>query len=460
MAFTVGAFTIDSPIGTTGDVSPLCYVSMLGVDELVLKLLAAGEDINRIGPGLTCLAAAAFFGHKRTVRLLLDNGADVNAAVQPTTYKGEEYYSPPAIQCAAETGCEDIVKMLLAEGADVNIRSRAPPKSNPGLDCGLDCSIITALEAAVRGSGTVHTRIVQLLLDAGADVRAGGHRASAELLYLPIYRGNLDMMTILLDAGVDPNEHHRVCSPLGWAIKVRKPQHARLLVEHGADLESIDSCFINALYQLRDSEDFLPALEIALDLRPNLNLEKLMFAAANYGQVNAVKFLLRNGITPDVQVEDGIAALHAAAFTPQDDIQIVELLLNAGAHVNINGGLFGSALQAAAISGKAKAVRLLLEHGALPNYAGGTYGTALEIAQKRLEDLERRAYDHHWGGFLKHYGPVGYYDSTPPWLRGFHESVRAAPRVGIDYVPHFDFSSLRNADYQAIIDALRSHGAL
>ena len=156
-----------------------------------------------------------------------------------------------------------------------------------------------------------------------------------------------------------------------------------------------------------------------------------------------------------MQVENGVAA-----FTPEDDIQIVELLLNAGADVNIHGGLFGSALQAAAMSGKAKAVRLLLEHSALPNYARGTYGTALEIAQNRLEDLERRAFNGHWRGLLENYGPIGYYDSTTPGIRSIPKSVRPAHRVGIDFIPHFDFSYLPDADYQAIIDALRSHGAL
>ena len=447
-----GGWTVDP---TIGDVPPLCYVSMLGVDELVLKLLAAGEDINKIGPGLTSLAAAAFFGHEGTLRLLLDNGADVNAAGQPSTFDGEEYYSPSAIACAAETGRENIVKMLLAEGADVNIRTEIPRVRGHGLDF----SFTTALEAAVGESSRKFTRIVQLLLDAGADVRAGGHRPSAKLLYKPMYTGNLDVMTMLLDAGVDPNEHDSVYPPLVWAIRSCEPQYARMFIEHGADLESIDSSLINALYELRDRKEYLPAIEIALDFKPNLNLDKLMFAAAKYGQVNAVKFLLRNGITPDVQVKNGVAALHAAAFMPEDDIQIVELLLNAGADVNIHGGLFGSALQAAAMSGKTKAVRLLLKHGALPNYARGTYGTALEIAEKRLEDLERRAYNHPWRGLLKHYGPVGYYEPITPWIRCFPESVRPAPRIGIDYVPHFDFSYLRNADYQGIIDALRSHGA-
>ena len=69
------------------------------------------------------------------------------------------------------------------------------------------------------------------------------------------------------------------------------------------------------------------------------------------------------------------------------------------------------------------------------------------FAQNRLEDLERRAYNHRWGGVLKNYGPVGYYDSITPDIRSIPKSVGPARRVGIDCVPHFDFSYLRNVDY-------------
>ena len=36
--------------------------------------------------------------------------------------------------------------------------------------------------------------------------------------------------------------------------------------------------------------------------------------------------------------------------------------------------------------------------------------------------------------------------------------VKPADRVGDNYVPHFDFSHLPDADYEAVIDALQSQG--
>lgn len=443
-----GAPIIDVAIGA---IPPLYYVSMLGLDEMVLRLSTSREEANSAGPRLTCLAAAAYFGRTTTVQLLLDRGTEVNAVVQHTRVGCEVYYSPTAISCAAEMGREDIVKMLLAEGADVNICRGQPP----GLPWHPVFYLNTPLEAAVSKSGAVHTRIAQMLLDAGADIHAGGHGTSTKLLCLAIDTGDIDLMTLILDTGVDPNEDEWVEIPLVWAIQECKRNGAKLLVERGANLESRESRLISALYELRETvQQFLRAVEIALEVKPNLNTERLLFAAAKYGQVDAVKLMLRNGAAPDVYDENNVAALHAAAFTPNDDTQILELLLDANANVNIHGGLFGSALQAAAISGKAKCVRILLEHGASPDYAGGSYGTALQIAQKRIEDLERRAYNCNWSGHLTDYGPDGYYDYND--FAAAPRRFKPADRVGDNYVPHFDFSHLPEADYQAVIDALQS----
>ncbi len=435
-----------------GDISPLFHVSVFGLDELVLNLLAAGEDVDGEGLGTTCLAAAAFFGHKTTVRLLLDKGAEVNAVVQHAKYEKGQRYSPAAIHCAAKMGCEDIVNMLIAEGADVNSSTVQPPRHCRG-------EFNTPLEAALLKFNAAHTKIVQVLLDAGADVNLGGHGGSAELLYYPIIHENTHVMSMLLDAGVDPYESDGPDIPLLWAIERHKQQSARLLLERGGNLESIESRLISVLYGLCGGNKFLPALKMTLELRPTLNTEKLLFAAAKYGDVEAVEFMLQNGTAPDYHDENGVAALHVAALTPEYDINIVELLLDANADVNIHGGLFGSALQAAALSGKANTVQVLLEHGASPGYAGGSYGTALEIAQNRLEDLKRTSFPRVWTGDLEDYGPHGYCAWIP---RQEHttRAIKPANWVGNDYVPHFDFSHLPNANYQAIIDALQSRNAL
>lgn len=172
-------------------------------------------------------------------------------------------------------------------------------------------------------------------------------------------------------------------------------QCANLLIERGANLESIDSRLISALCSLSCCKESFPsAVELALKVKPNLSTELLLIAAAKYGHSETVNLLLRYGTAPDVQHENGLAALHAAAFTPGDDYETVDLLLDANANVNIHGGPFGSALQAAALSGKVKADLILLQHGASPDYAGGSYnyGPALHIAQKRLEDTQKETY--------------------------------------------------------------------
>jgi ankyrin repeat protein len=59
---------------------------------------------------------------------------------------------------------------------------------------------------------------------------------------------------------------------------------------------------------------------------------------------------------------------------------VVQLLLEAKADVNAQGGLYGNALQAASYRGHETVVRLLLEAKADVNAQGGDYGNALQAA--------------------------------------------------------------------------------
>ena len=62
---------------------------------------------------------------------------------------------------------------------------------------------------------------------------------------------------------------------------------------------------------------------------------------------------------------------------------ITTLLLENGAEVNIAGGSFGNALQAATFGGNKGTVRTLLRKGADVNALGGKFGTAQLLRQMR-----------------------------------------------------------------------------
>lgn len=94
-------------------VSPLYYASDKGLPRSVRMLLDKGADINaRGGPCNTALQVASNLGRQDIVEILLAKGANVNASA------GGEHGT--ALQAASYHGYQDIVRMLLGKGADVN----------------------------------------------------------------------------------------------------------------------------------------------------------------------------------------------------------------------------------------------------------------------------------------------------------------------------------------------------
>ena len=132
---------------------PLHEAAALGDTDRVGALIAANRDIvNLLSPdGWTALHLAAFFGHRRTVGILLDGGADphllsrafeVNiplqaacaadatdaalALVAATTLIDETGPSgTTALMSAAHNGMADVVDALLAKGAEPSRRDTA-----------------------------------------------------------------------------------------------------------------------------------------------------------------------------------------------------------------------------------------------------------------------------------------------------------------------------------------------
>ena len=118
-----------------------------GNSELVRDLLSQGADANTHAGLASPLFLAAIGCHVEVVRLLLDAGANVD--------EGANYRSTPLI-CAVERGDAQMVRMLLAAGADTSIHSE---EENWGRDQG------TALTQAMAAN---RREIVEILRAAGA----------------------------------------------------------------------------------------------------------------------------------------------------------------------------------------------------------------------------------------------------------------------------------------------------
>ncbi|KAL0937045.1 uncharacterized protein CTRU02_209261 [Colletotrichum truncatum] len=82
----------------------------------------------------------------------------------------------------------------------------------------------------------------------------------------------------------------------------------------------------------------------------------------------------------DVNVQGGTFGNALQAASARGHQEIIQLLLEKGADVNAQGGLYGNALQAASAGGHPEIIQLLLEKGADVNAQGGRYGNALQAA--------------------------------------------------------------------------------
>jgi hypothetical protein len=113
---------------------------------VVRLLLENGADINAQGEYcVNALTEASFEGHEQVVRLLLENGADVN------TQGGD---GSKALTEALLRGHKQVVRLLLENGAYVNVEGEKYSR---------------VLQAAAIGG---YEQVVRQLLDNGADVNA------------------------------------------------------------------------------------------------------------------------------------------------------------------------------------------------------------------------------------------------------------------------------------------------
>jgi ankyrin repeat protein len=196
--------------------------------------------------GLTALMAAASNGRSDCVRLLTEFGADkeavhsngttalfyaardghtdcvcllVHCGANPNTRIARSGFT--ALMGAARNGHKEIVRMLIISGADTEAT---------------DLYGTTALSKAISQN---NIDCVRLLAEAGGTGQNSASDSRSAALIECARHGRIDFLRLLLDAGIDKNSKDvRGCSALSNAAASGYTNCARLLLDSGADMDS------------------------------------------------------------------------------------------------------------------------------------------------------------------------------------------------------------------------------
>ena len=168
------------------------------------------------------LFRAAAEGDLATIQRYLAEGNSVNVS---SLVRGDTY-GPTLLHVAVEVGQHEVVRLLLAAGADVNAE-QFPNEETP-------------LYRAVMGHNAA---MMRLLLDAGAHVDVFNYNEETPL-HAATYDAFPEGVRILLEAGASP--HYRTILESGTPLFLcacfwlRSVECARLLLEAGADVNACD----------------------------------------------------------------------------------------------------------------------------------------------------------------------------------------------------------------------------
>ncbi|MGZ4988619.1 MAG: ankyrin repeat domain-containing protein, partial [Limisphaerales bacterium] len=298
----------------------------------------------------TPLQQACTKGHLKVAEFLLANGADMNIRT--------EKVSPPLI-CAAVHGHKALIDLLLSKGADIETKSTDTYNKQTALMC-----------AAFRGFKT----LTQTLLAHGANINATDTTGRTSL-HRAVENGYFEIAELLLTnkAPVDATTLEKK-TPLHLASDSDNVEVVKVLVEHGAD--------VNA----KSDGGFTPLLN-----------------AAEHGKLTIASFLLEHGANTEDAVSENWNQHDFRGFRPinfailRHDATLLKVLLEH--HANPNSRFTRQSSQDAwpgafpllTAYNNAELLEILLEHGADPNLADDTGNTALHWAvsnqQKRNVEL-------------------------------------------------------------------------
>lgn len=303
----------------TGDT--LLHQAVANGSKRIVKLcLRHGIDINvRNKEGRTCLhsiTTKAFPGQDQLADYLMRKGASIQIQ--------DEGGNTPLMEAAAN-GLVGLIDVF-SPYADLEVR---------------DLEGNTALHIAALED---HSKIVQMLLEAGADKDCRDF-AGVHPLHDLAGRGMLPMMATIMslfsgEGALDLRDHHGR-TPLHYAVAEKQLDAAEMLIRWGATPSVCDEWGRNPLWYA-SRQGNMEMLKFLLDADcPSQTQDRdtgdtalhCACALGGQGSLDVAKVLLKNGADPNVQNLAGDLPLHMACRI--DDVKLLHLLLFYDSDMNI-----------------------------------------------------------------------------------------------------------------------------
>lgn len=293
----------------------------------LMYIFTTGYSREQVRPGPTYTPLQYFvkLNIERIVILLLENGADPNAAFLGNTFRGK-----PPLFLAIQNNSLSMVSLLIRYGARVNDRDARDGGYTPLHRALLRYNWFQRRAAKTREASTAGARpiiqIIQVLLAAGADVTA---RTSAGRIPLHIACGTQDVDTtvvaMLIAAGSDIScrtSHFGQslgtdAQPLHYAAAAGNTAVVQMLLSAGVDVEVETRYGIHALdlavigmhagtvQLLVDSgADTSTSVAVELERSPRDHLLHLVGATARWGEL-VDWFYARVEVPADAGYTDG-----------------------------------------------------------------------------------------------------------------------------------------------------------
>lgn len=301
---------------------------------IVAGVFAAGLSVMVSADGLAIatqnapVAEATSRGDRETVRALLKKGLDVNEAQGDGT---------TALHWAAMTGDVDLAQMLIYAGANVRATTRLGD--------------YTPLYLAAKGG---HAGVVAVLLASGADPKATTTNGTTPLM-IAAAAGDTRSMTSLIENGADINatDGAKGETPLMFAAGFDRTEAVKLLLARGADHQA--STKVIDLFALTAPEE--EAMQRQFGGRAGA--PQAARAADVPGATRSFRY------TELISTQGGLTALLFAAR--QGYSATARALIEGGADLNqVNAGDRTSPLLMAIINGHFDLATYMLEKGADP----------------------------------------------------------------------------------------------